>query len=105
MRFNLDLSLPRSRPVAELPGKKLPPSQDKERLRKVAQEFEALLMEQMVKEMRAAVPESGLLGNLKGQEIFREMLDGEFVRLMSERGGIGLADFLVRTLEDRGLVK
>ena len=105
MRFNLDLSVPRFRPVAELPGKNTPPGTEKERLRKVAQEFEALLMEQMVKEMRAAVPESGLLDNLKGQEIFREMLDGEFVRLMSERGGIGLADFLVRALEDRGLAK
>jgi Rod binding domain-containing protein len=28
------------------------------------------------------------------------MLHGEFVRLMSQRGGIGLADFLVQNLND-----
>jgi flagellar protein FlgJ len=68
------------------------------RLREAAREFEALLVEQMVKEMRRAVPKSELLGREAGQELFEEMLDGEFVRVMTRSGGIGIADYLVRSL-------
>jgi flagellar protein FlgJ len=67
---------------------------DREKLKKTAREFESLLLEQMVKEMRSTVPQSHLFGKDPGREIFDEMLDGEFVRLMSERGGIGIADFM-----------
>ncbi|MCZ6531439.1 MAG: rod-binding protein [SAR324 cluster bacterium] len=101
MRLDLDVSLPRLEPASEISGEKLRAGQDKARLRKAAQEFEALLVEQMLKEMRKSVPESNLFGKEKGREIFKEMLDGEFVRLMTGRGGIGLADFIVRNLENQ----
>lgn len=78
---------------------------DKIRLKQAAREFESLLLEQMVKEMRSATPKSELLGREKDQELFQEMLDGEFVRLMTESGGIGLADFLVRSLADKGITR
>ena len=70
------------------------PEQETARLREVAKEFEGIMMEQMVREMRKAVPKSELLGRETGQELFNEMLDGEFVKLMVERGGIGLARFI-----------
>jgi len=75
-------------------------SRDRKRLKEASQEFESLLLEQMVKEMRASVPESKLFGNDPGKGLFNEMLDGEFVRLMSARGGIGLADFLANNIND-----
>ena len=31
--------------------------------------------------------------------------DGEFVRLMTDSGGIGLAGFLVRSLADKGITR
>ncbi len=99
MRLDLDVNLPRLEPASELSRENLNAGQDKARLRKAAQEFEALLVEQMLKEMRKTVPESNLFGEEKGREIFREMLDGEFARLMTGRGGIGIADFIVRSLE------
>ena len=71
-------------------------------LKEVAQEFEGLLIEQMVREMRKAVPKSPLLGREIGQEIFNEMLDGEFVRLMVERGGIGLSKFFLNSVQGEG---
>lgn len=73
-------------------------AKDRQRLNDVAREFEALLLEQMVKDMRAGIPKSRLFGDDPGRELFNEMLDGEFVRLMSQRGGIGLADFLADSL-------
>lgn len=66
------------------------------RFKQAAREFEAVLVEQMVKEMRTGDFKSTLLGKDSGMETYRDMLDGEYVRLITERGGIGLADFMVR---------
>ena len=67
---------------------------DAQRLKWATEEFETLLIEQMFKIMRANVPESPMFGENRGMEIFREMLDGEFARLMVSRGGIGMAKYL-----------
>lgn len=72
-----------------------------ERLRAAAEEFEAIMLDLMVKEMRKNVPESPIFGQDTGREIFNEMLDNQYVRLMTERGGIGLADMLVRQLGNK----
>ena len=79
----------------DLPGKE----REQARLQEVAEEFEALLLESMVREMRKNVPESPIFGRDTGREIFNEMLDGEYVRLIVQRGGLGIADLLVRQLE------
>jgi len=71
-------------------------TEDFERFKSVAREFESVLVEQMVKEMRTGDMKSTLFGKDSGMETYREMLDGEYVRLMTERGGIGLADFMIR---------
>jgi Rod binding domain-containing protein len=67
-----------------------------ERFKQVTKEFESLLVETMVKEMRTGDMKSTLFGKDSGMETYRDMLDGEYVRLMTERGGIGLSDFMVR---------
>jgi Rod binding domain-containing protein len=66
------------------------------RFKEAAREFEAVLVERMVKEMRTGDFKSTLFGKDSGMETYRDMLDGEYVRLMTERGGIGLADFMIR---------
>jgi Rod binding domain-containing protein len=68
------------------------------RLKAAAQEFEAILLELMVKEMRKNVPESPIFGRDTGREIFNEMLDAQYVRLVVQRGGLGLTDLLTRQL-------
>ncbi len=79
----------------DLPGRQ----REQARLKEVAKEFEALLVESMMREMRKNVPESPIFGRDTGREIFNEMLDGEYVRLIVQRGGLGIADLLVRQLE------
>jgi Rod binding domain-containing protein len=71
------------------------------RLDQVMHEFESLLVEQMLKEMRNNVPESPLFGQSRGREIFNEMLDGEYAKAMEQRGGLGLARFMIDKM-DRG---
>lgn len=121
MRTNLDLNLTRlvERPESSLARRadklagKLGSLQDGKdgkdgenlRLKEVAREFEALLLEQLVKEMRKAAPKSDLFGEEKGRELYQEMLDGEFVRVMSNAGGIGLADFIVRSFDGKGVIR
>lgn len=81
----------------DLPGKE----REQARLKEVAKEFEALLLESMMREMRKNVPESPIFGRDTSREIFNEMLDGEYVRLLVQQGGLGIADLLVRQLESR----
>ncbi len=69
-----------------------------ERLVEVAKEFETLMVEMMLKSMRKNVPESPMFGESNAREIFQDMLDGEYARLMVNRTGFGIADSLVRQL-------
>ena len=75
--------------------------EDPEKLRAAAQEFESIMLGFMVKEMRKNVPESPIFGQDRGREIFNEMLDNQYVRIMTERGGIGLTAMLMRQLSGR----
>jgi Rod binding domain-containing protein len=69
---------------------------DAGRLRQVAQDFEAMILSQMLATMRRAGGQSTLGG--KGQQIYQEMLDDELGRTLARSGGLGLADVLVRDL-------
>lgn len=74
------------------------PEEDRQRLRSAAKEFEGIMVELMVKEMRKNVPESPVFGANSGREIFQEMLDSQFVKKITDSGGIGLAEILVDDL-------
>jgi Rod binding domain-containing protein len=81
------------------------PKNDHGTLKKVADEFEGLLLEQMVREMRKTVPKTDLLGDRKHEDLFSEMLDSEFVYRMTQRGGIGIADLLLQDWERAGITR
>ena len=66
-------------------------------LEAVARQFEALLLDIMMKSMRSAAPGESLLDN-EGSRLFTSLLDQEFSRKLSEQGGLGLADLLVKQL-------
>ena len=72
-----------------------------ERLKSAAREFESIMLEIMVKEMRKNVPESPIFGHNNGREIFNEMLDSQYVRLISKHGGLGMANLLVKQLDPK----
>jgi flagellar protein FlgJ len=66
-------------------------------LKLVARQFEQLLLDMMMKSMRRAAPGESLLDN-EGSRLFTSLLDQEFSRKLSEQGGLGLADLLVKQL-------
>ena len=59
-------------------------------LKQVCQDFEAVFINTLFKEMRSTVPDEGYLGDGPGKEIFQEMMDSEVSRQMARQGGLGL---------------
>ena len=80
----------------ELKGKKSP-----EDLKKVCQQFEAVLVHSMFKEMRNTVPDGGLIPRGQGEDMYREMLDWEIAQSMAKRDGLGIAEVLYRQIQGK----
>lgn len=58
-----------------------------------AQQFESLFVQMMLKSMRDAVPDGGLMGG-NGMEMYQEMHDQQVALDISRRGGLGLAKMI-----------
>ncbi len=61
--------------------------------KEVAQQFEAMFIQMMLKSMRAAVPKDEM-NRSKTMETFEQMYDREIAVAMSRKGGLGLANVL-----------
>lgn len=71
--------------------------QSPETVRKVAQQFEALFVQMMLKNMRNTGFEDKLFGSDQ-EKLYRDMFDQQLSVDLSEKGALGLADLLVRQL-------
>ena len=60
-------------------------------LEDASRQFESLLLNFMIREMRATVPESALFPPSMAQEIFTGMMDEQIAGKMAQNGGIGIA--------------
>ena len=72
--------------------------QNKEGIRAAAQEFEAIFIKQMYKEMRNTITDGGLIEKGNADAIYNDMQDMEAAKMTAERGGIGLADMMMQQL-------
>jgi murein DD-endopeptidase MepM/ murein hydrolase activator NlpD len=70
----------------------------KSELKKVAQEFEAIFIAQMLKVMRETIEESGLMDGGFGKSIYTELFDQEVSVSLARRGALGISDILYRNL-------
>lgn len=70
-------------------------------LKAAAQQFEAVFMNMMLKSMREATPQDGMMDS-EQTRLFTGMLDQQLSQSMSSRG-IGLADMMVKQLSRTGL--
>jgi Rod binding domain-containing protein len=77
-----------------------------DRLRTVAQEFEGMVLAQMLAPMFEALDADGFGGGGSGERMFRPMLVERYAQSLAGNGGIGVADSvyreLVRMQEDAG---
>ena len=70
-------------------------------LKQSCQDFEAIFIQSLFKEMRKTVPEGGLFTRSTATEMYRDMLDQEVAKEVAERQSIGLAEQMYRQMERR----
>lgn len=68
-------------------------------LRKTCAAFEGMFLEMMMKTMRQSSMESALFKKSNGEKIFTEMLDQQYVDVISSSSGTGLGDSLYNYLK------
>ena len=71
---------------------------NEKKIKETSQEFESLFIEQLFKSMRSTVPKDEWLNGGLKQDIFEDMLYGEYSKLISKSGGIGLGDMVSKFL-------
>jgi peptidoglycan hydrolase FlgJ len=71
-------------------------SPDFEALRRVATQFEELLLTQLTATMNPSDDEGGLFANSPGMNLSRQMFSEQFAKSMAQSGGIGLADMIMK---------
>lgn len=67
--------------------------------RRVAREFEALLLAEMMKTASAPLGISGVLDGGSAGRMYRELFLDEIARMTAARGGLGMADSLAERLQ------
>lgn len=69
-----------------------------EQARRVAEEFEAVFLAQLIEQMMGETTQSEMFGGGPGESAFRGMLNEEYAKVMARAGGVGLADDLTREI-------
>lgn len=73
-------------------------ARDLQSLRKSSQEFETMLLTEMIKAMRQSVPDGGLFEKDTASETFTEMLDMETAKSATSGKGFGIADMMYKQM-------
>jgi len=63
-----------------------------DKIEKVAEDFEAVFIAEMMKPMFEGIKHDGMFGGGKGEEIFHGMLVQEYGKVMSQTGSVGIAE-------------
>jgi murein DD-endopeptidase MepM/ murein hydrolase activator NlpD len=77
------------------------PEQNKReaKLREASQDFEAIFLHQLLKQMRSTVPKEGLLHS-RDKEFWQSHFDAEMSVLLARAGGIGLGEIIFQQLRE-----
>ena len=81
---------------ATSPMSRISPSQTT--IEEVAEQFEALLVNELMKSSRAAKLSDDLLNN-SGSKPFLQMMDQEIAQTVSQHNNLGIAEALIRQFE------
>ncbi len=88
-------------PTPALPLKEMGQAADMSKevkLKKACQDFEAIILQQMLTAMRKSVPKDTLMGSSYSQDMYQSMYDESLATEMASGKGIGLADVLFQQL-------
>ena len=90
-------ALDTARALAEAPT----PAAERAKVAELSQQFEAMLMLQMVQQMRKSLLDESEEPEGFGGSTMQETFDSEFSRFLAQSGGVGLGDLMARTLDAR----
>lgn len=86
--------------------KKVQEEKDDTKLREACREIEAIFIHQMLKQMRATVPQSSLIEESSAAKIYRDMLDEKYSQIMARSSNsLGLADLLYNQMKAQEDIK
>jgi Rod binding domain-containing protein len=85
------------KPSFKIDNSNLHQGTDRERIRKAAEAFEAIMLQQLLKNS-SSKETRGMFGGGMGEEFFQDHLNQERSKAMVQNGGIGLADLLEKEL-------
>lgn len=85
-------------PTAQTPSSAVT-SKEKKALKESSQDFEAVFIRSLLKEMRKSIPENKLFPKSNAEEMYQEMLDGELASTMAATESLGIAQQVYRQLE------
>ena len=77
-------------------------NKDDKALKSACQQFEAIMLNMMYKQMKATVQKSDLMPSDPGTDIFESMLDDSLMDQASKTGSFGLAESLYKQLSKNG---
>jgi Rod binding domain-containing protein len=66
--------------------------------KKVAEQFEGVLMSQMLNGMFEGIKTDGMFGGGEGEEMFRSLMIDEYGKQIAKQGGMGLTSAITRQL-------
>ena len=87
-------NMPQSAPASRAPGGQSDPTA----LKATAQNFETVFLSQMFSQMFQDVGTDSLFGGGHGEEMFRSLMLDEYAKQVSKKGGLGIADSVMRQL-------
>lgn len=78
------------------------PNKEKQ-LRKAAGDFEAIILQKILEQMRDSIPKNGLFNGGRAEDIYRSMLDEQMAKAMaqSKGTGTGLGEMLYQQMTKR----
>lgn len=75
-----------------------PTNNQREQVKKLANEFESLFLDIIVRSMRQSIQKSGLIDGGNAEEIYRSLLDSEYSKNMAAQRTTGIADAIEKQL-------
>lgn len=94
-QMNAQLSAARMASPLSMPATN---SADMQKIKKTAQEFEAVFIAEMLRPMFENIEAAEPFGGGNGEKIYRDMQVDEYGKAISKSGGIGLADSIMREM-------
>ncbi len=77
---------------------------DREKIKKAAQGFEAIFVQHLLRTMRQSISKSGLFGDGISGDLYSSMFNEKIAEVITIKGGIGLADNIIKALENKSQI-